>query len=128
VTISQDVPAGPAAAAPTWALIDDEQCRRATRTVELLGRRWSSGILLAIARGAVHFSAITASVKGLSDRMLAVRLKELQRAGLVERVVEPTTPVSVHYRLTPRGRELLEALQPIVRFGLRWDPPRLEDD
>ena len=87
----------------------------------------AAGVAPAAASAAVHFSEITAAVTGLSDRMLAVRLKELQRSGLVERVVEPTTPVSVHYRLTPRGRELLEALQPIVRFGLRWDPPAAPD-
>ena len=57
---------------------------------------------------------VLVSVAGLSDRMLAVRLKELERAGLVDRVVEPTTPVTVRYGLTARGRELMEALQPLA--------------
>jgi DNA-binding HxlR family transcriptional regulator len=43
--------------------------------------------------------------------------------GLVDRIVEPTTPVSVRYRLTERGRELLAALQPLARYGLRWESP-----
>jgi DNA-binding HxlR family transcriptional regulator len=53
--------------------------------------------------------------------MLAARLKELEQMGLVDRIVEPTTPVSVRYRLTERGQELLASLQPLVRYGLRWE-------
>jgi DNA-binding HxlR family transcriptional regulator len=105
-----------------WETVDDEQCRRATSIVELVGRRWSSGILLALSRGATRFSEIVATVDGLSDRMLAVRLKELEHGGLIDRVVEPTVPVTVRYRLSPRGRDLLAALQPLQQYGQRWEP------
>lgn len=104
-----------------WELIDDEQCRRATRIVELVGRRWSSAILLALARGAERFGEVLGVVVGLSDRMLAVRLRELEHAGLVDRLVEPTTPVTIRYRLTPRGADLLASLQPLARYGQRWE-------
>jgi DNA-binding HxlR family transcriptional regulator len=107
-----------------WELIDDDECRRATGVLELVGRRWSSAILLALARGAERFGEVLTTVVGLSDRMLAVRLRELEQAGLVDRVVEPTTPVSVRYRLTARGRELLAALQPLMRYEQRWETPR----
>jgi DNA-binding HxlR family transcriptional regulator len=105
-----------------WELIDDEECRRATAIVERIGRRWNSGILLALARGATRFTEILARVDGLSDRMLATRLKELEQIGLVVRMVEPTTPVSVRYHLTPRGRDLLAALQPLAAYGQKWEP------
>jgi DNA-binding HxlR family transcriptional regulator len=107
-----------------WELINDDECRRAVAMVERVGRRWNSAILLALARGATRFSEITARVDGLSDRLLAARLKELEQTGLIDRIVEPTTPVSVRYRLTERGGELLASLQPLVRYGLRWEPPR----
>jgi DNA-binding HxlR family transcriptional regulator len=103
-----------------WDHIDDDQCRLFQATVELVGRRWSSAILMAVARGAGRFSEILGSVPGLSDRMLAQRLKELDAAGLVAREVVPTMPVQVTYRLTPSGRELMASLQPLVRWGLRW--------
>ena len=115
MTIAQQAPTG-------WELIDDEQCRRATGVVELVGRRWSSAILLALARGAERFGEVLGLVVGLSDRMLAVRLRELEHAGLVDRIVEPTTPVSIRYRLTVRGRDLMASLQPLVRYGQRWEP------
>jgi DNA-binding HxlR family transcriptional regulator len=105
-----------------WETVDDEQCRRATSVVELVGRRWSSGVMLALSRGATRFSEIVATVDGLSDRMLAVRLKELEHGGLIDRVVEPTTPVTVRYRLSPRGRDLLASLQPLQEYGRRWEP------
>jgi DNA-binding HxlR family transcriptional regulator len=107
-----------------WELINDDECRRAAAIVERVGRRWNSAILLALARSATRFSEIIARVDGLSDRMLAARLKELEQMGLIDRIVEPTTPVSVRYRLTERGRELLASLQPLVRYGARWESPR----
>jgi DNA-binding HxlR family transcriptional regulator len=104
-----------------WELIDDNECRRAAAIVERVGRRWNSGILLAVARGASRFTEIVARVDGLSDRMLAARLKELEQIGLIDRIVEPTTPVSVRYRLTARGHDLLASLQPLVAYGQRWE-------
>ena len=104
-----------------WELIDDDECRRATAIVEVVGRRWNSGILLAVARGASRFTEIVARVDGLSDRMAAARLKELEQLGLIDRIVEPTTPVSVRYRLTVRGQDLLASLQPLVAYGQRWE-------
>ena len=106
-----------------WGQVDDHACQRSAKVLELVGRRWSSGILLALARGAERFVDIVALVKGLSGRMLAVRLRELETAGLVNRVVVPTMPVTVRYQLTPQGRDLLAALQPIARYAQRWEPP-----
>jgi DNA-binding HxlR family transcriptional regulator len=100
--------------------IDDDQCRQVTHIVEFVGRRWVSGIMLALARGASRFGEIQASVSGLSARMLSARLRELEQAGLVERTVEPTVPVSVRYRLTPRGLELLAGLHALVVYGQKW--------
>jgi hypothetical protein len=60
-------------------LIEDDECRRATAIVEQLGHRWNSGMLLALARGASRFTEIVTRIDGLSDRMLAARLKPIGR-------------------------------------------------
>lgn len=104
--------------------IDDAECRRFQSSVELVGKRWSSGVLLAIARGAERFSDIVATVPGLSDRLLAQRLRELEASGLLTREVIASTPVQVRYRLTPRGDDLMESMQPLVAWGQRWGTPR----
>ncbi len=100
--------------------INDDECRRFQWAVELIGKRWSSGILLAVWQGASRFSEIVARVDGLSDRMLAQRARELESAGLLARDVIPTTPVQIRYQLTERGEDLLRSLQPVVDWELRW--------
>jgi len=101
--------------------IDDDACRLFQSSVELVGRRWTSGIMLALSRSATRFSEILAVVPGLSDRMLSQRLKELEAAGLIQREVVATTPVQVHYTLTERGADLMDSMQPIVAWGVRWE-------
>jgi len=104
----------------TWHHIDDSQCRLFQSSLELVGKRWSSGILLAIAQGSSRFSEILATVTGLSDRLLSQRLKELEKEGLVTREVVASTPVQVRYALTDRGIDLMKSLQPLVAWGQRW--------
>jgi len=101
--------------------IDEHSCLLFQSSVELIGRRWSSGIMLSLSRGASRFSEIIGVVPGLSDRMLSQRLKELEHAQLVEREVLATTPVQVRYKLTERGADLMDSMQPIVAWGVRWE-------
>jgi len=103
--------------------INDDECRRFQSSVELIGKRWSSGILMAVWQGAQRFSEILAAVPGLSDRLLSARAKELEQLGLLRREVIPTTPVQIRYTVTERGDQLMRALQPLVGWGLRWGTP-----
>ena len=104
-----------------WRLADEADCQHVGRVLEVIGQRWSPSILLALTRGAERFTDILSAVPGLSARMLTVRLKQLETARLVDRTVVPTTPVAVRYRLTPRGVDLVTALQPIAGFVQRWE-------
>jgi DNA-binding HxlR family transcriptional regulator len=97
--------------------IDDELCRGFLVHVEVIGRKWNSAILLAGVRGARRFSEYREVVTGISDRLLAQRLKELEADGIVTRTVTPTTPVLVQYEPTEYGRSLLRALQPLTRLA-----------
>jgi len=98
--------------------IDDDLCRTFQQHIEIVGRRWNSAILLAAARGARRFSEYRAMVQGISDRLLAQRLRELEADDLIERLVIPTTPVLVQYRLTERGTGLMEVLQPFAAWAV----------
>lgn len=95
--------------------LDGAECARLTSLMELVGRRWASVILFAVGAGAERFTQIESAIDGLSARMLAVRLRDLERGGLVDRVVTPTTPVSITYHLTTNGREMLASLQAMGR-------------
>ncbi len=103
---------------PDFEPIDDEKCRAMVQHLEFIGRRWVGAILLAGLRGARRFSEYRVLVDGISDRLLSVRLKELESDGLIERTVVPTTPVSISYAPTRRGRELIAAAQPLTAWAI----------
>ncbi|MCM3658309.1 helix-turn-helix transcriptional regulator [Agromyces mediolanus] len=96
--------------------IDDEACRRFTSAIEFAGRKWNAAILLAGVRGARRFSEYRDTVAGISDRVLAARLRELEADGLLERHVRATTPVSIRYTPSARALQLMELLQPLVEW------------
>jgi DNA-binding HxlR family transcriptional regulator len=76
------------------------------RAIELIGRRWSGAVIRALLPGPARFNRLLEGIPDISDRMLAERLGELERAGLVDRLVDPGPPIRVSYRLTERGLEL----------------------
>jgi Predicted transcriptional regulators len=102
---------------------DDEDRVRLSAVLEFVGRRWIGAILLGLGHGATRFGEIQRQAPGLSARMLTVRLRELEAAGLVERAVEPAMPVTVRYRLTQQGEDLLRSLQGLADYGRRWGLP-----
>lgn len=87
--------------------------------LNIVGRRWAGAVLLACTRGARRFSEYRRLITGISDRLLSQRLKELESLELLEREVIPTTPVQILYRPSPRGEELIAALQPLLGWGTR---------
>ncbi|MFC5052139.1 helix-turn-helix domain-containing protein [Saccharothrix xinjiangensis] len=103
----------------TTPKIDEVECTTHVPILEVIGRRWMASTLLAGAFGAVRFSEYREAVVGISDRLLTVRLRELQEHGLIRREVIPTTPVQVRYRPTEEGLELLRAIQPLLDWSKR---------
>jgi DNA-binding HxlR family transcriptional regulator len=101
-------------------------CPRFHKAIEQIGSRWTGVIIAAITAGMYRFGELKASIPGISDRMLADRLKELQADGLVERVVYPETPVRVEYHLTEKGCALANVMEAISLWAEDWVP--LEDD
>ena len=97
--------------------IDEAACRQFQSSLEFAGRKWNGAILLAGVRGARRFSEYRAAVTGISDRLLASRLRELESEGLIERHVRPTTPVSISYSPSAAGLELIELLQPLLDWS-----------
>lgn len=97
-------------------------CPRYEHAVQLLGKRWTGLILDTLMGGPRRFCELTASVEGLSDRVLSDRLRELESEGIIERVVYPHIPVRVEYRLTPKGSDLRPVVQAIHEWAEKWIP------
>jgi DNA-binding HxlR family transcriptional regulator len=87
------------------------------RLADLLERRWLLSILFAAVSGALRFNEFAEAVGGISPRMLAERLRDLESAGLIERVVISTSPPTVEYRLTARGRSLAPVLDAMRSYA-----------
>jgi DNA-binding HxlR family transcriptional regulator len=96
-------------------------CPKYHHAVELIGRRWTGAILRALMSGIDRFSELSECVPGLSDRMLAERLKELEAEGIVKRSVFPETPVRVTYALTAKGHDLEAVINAVSEWADCWD-------
>jgi len=78
-----------------------------------LGDRWTVTVLSALGRKRLRFNALHRDIKGISQRMLTVSLRSLERDGLVVRTVFATVPLRVEYELSRRGISLVEVLHPV---------------
>src|SRR5437588_11717378 len=85
---------------------------------DLLGRRWLLAVIFAALTGAVRFNEFVLAIDGISPRMLTERLRDLEHAGLIERAVIPSSPPSVEYRLTARGRSLAPVVEALRDYAV----------
>ena len=87
-----------------------------------LGDRWSALLLSVLATGPYRHAAlrriiaVLSAEKAISQRMLTLRLRALERDGLVERFTLQTVPPAVTYSLTPLGKALSERLEEMIRW------------
>jgi DNA-binding HxlR family transcriptional regulator len=99
-----------------------EECRRVGLPLsEVLARiagKWTIFIVGALSKGPRRFSDLRREVAGISQKMLTVTLRDLEKDGFVTRTVTPTIPPRVDYELTEMGRELREPLNVIGGWAL----------
>ncbi len=84
-----------------------------------VGDKWSIFLILTLARlpgGRARFSELEKSIPGISQRMLTLTLRQLERDGLLTRELFPEVPLRVEYELTTLGRSLLRPMQGLVNW------------
>ena len=86
---------------------------------ERFGSRWALLVLFALRdRNVLRFSELVRAVPGgISERMLAVTMRDLEQAGLVARRVYPEVPPRVEYSLTGKGETLIPLLEQLVEWA-----------
>lgn len=94
----------------------DPASARVTEILGSLGDKWTVLTLRSLGKGPFRFNALRREIAGISQKMLASTLRNLERNGMVLRVVTPTTPPQVEYSLTDLGRSIQ---QPICAFA-QW--------
>jgi DNA-binding HxlR family transcriptional regulator len=85
--------------------------------LDRLADKWSLLVVELLGQSTYRFSDLRRQIDGISQRMLTLTLRQLERDGLVHRTVYPVVPPRVEYRLTPLGETLLEAIQPLVAWA-----------
>ena len=101
--------------------LDPSQC--AVREVlDRIGDKWSVLVLHLLGTGKKRFSELRREIDGISQRMLTVTLRGLERDGLVSRTVFPVVPPRVDYELTEMGRSLSETMGALVDWAERHRP------
>lgn len=85
---------------------------------ELVGHKWTTLVVRDLMSGKKRYSELQRSISGISPRMLAARLKELEGAGVVTRTVFPTIPPTTEYELTRLGRKLENLIHVLAEFGM----------
>lgn len=88
--------------------------------VELLGKRWTGAIVHTLLGGPMRFSELTHAIPQISDRLLSIRLRELEACGIVARQVSARPPVRVEYALTAKGEALRPAVTAIRSWACDW--------
>jgi len=85
--------------------------------LDLVGDKWSLYIIASLKDGPVRFNELRRRIDGISQRMLTITLRGLERDGLVSRTLFPTIPPRVEYELTDVGRSLLEPVMALTLWA-----------
>ena len=102
-----------------------EDCRAVSSVLARVGDKWSVLIIVLLGDGSKRFNEIKRMVGGISQRMLTLTLRGLERDGLVKRTPFPTIPPRVDYELTDLGRKLIVPLQSLYEWAVEHRPAML---
>jgi DNA-binding HxlR family transcriptional regulator len=92
----------------------------------LIEDKWSLLVVSMLGSGQRRFTQLKRGIEGISQRMLTVTLRNLERDGILTRTVVNVMPPHVDYRLTEMGVTLLAAIQPMLAWG-RENVGRIEE-
>lgn len=90
---------------------DHARCRALGAVLDRVADKWAIMVVGALSHGPMRFNAMVRLIGGVSQRMMTLTLRNLEKDGLVTRTIYPTIPPRVDYELTPLGRTLIEPLK-----------------
>lgn len=102
---------------PAGGSDDHAACRALAEVLSRVGDKWTVMVVGALSQGPLRFNQLRRTIGGVSQRMLTLTLRGLERDGLVARTVFPTTPPRVDYELTALGHTLIEPLQALSAWA-----------
>jgi DNA-binding HxlR family transcriptional regulator len=97
-------------------------CRAVSDVLSRVGDKWSVFVVSRLGDGPKRFNELRREIGGISQRMLTLTLRGLERDGLITRTVFPTVPPRVDYELTALGRDLLNPVSALGAWAIRNQP------
>jgi DNA-binding HxlR family transcriptional regulator len=94
-------------------------CHTVTEILSRVGDKWSVQVVVQLGGGPKRFNELRRIVSGISQRMLTLTLRSLERDGLVTRTIYPTIPPKVEYRLTGLGCSLLKTVRGLGEWAIQ---------
>ena len=94
-------------------------CRAIGDVLARVGDKWSVLVVSKLGGGAKRFNELRREIGGISQRMLTLTLRGLERDGLVARRIVPSSPPGVQYDLTALGRDLLQPVSALSAWAIR---------
>ena len=104
----------------------EAECRAVSEALARIGDKWTVLVVELLASGPMRFNEIRRTIGNISQRMLTLTLRDLERDGLVTRTVYPTIPPAVEYQLTKLGRTLREPLIAVADWVRKHQPAMME--
>ncbi len=86
-------------------------------TMSYIGGKWKAVVLWYLRKGKKRFTELKAHIPDITDKMLSLQLKALEKDGIVSRRVYPEVPPRVEYTLTDEGKTLIPAIEAIAKWG-----------
>jgi DNA-binding HxlR family transcriptional regulator len=93
-------------------------CRTISTLLSRIGDKWTVLIVATLGEGSKRFNELRREIPSVSQRMLTLTLRNLERDGLVSRTVTPSIPPRVDYELTDLGRSLLAPVNALSQWAL----------
>jgi DNA-binding HxlR family transcriptional regulator len=87
-------------------------------TLSLIGGRWKPGILWRLVKGRLRYNELRKLLPDVSERMLVLQLRELEKDGLIRRIVYAEVPPRVEYELTEDGISMKQVLKNLSDWGI----------
>jgi DNA-binding HxlR family transcriptional regulator len=93
-------------------------CRTISTLLSRIGDKWTVLVVGTLGEGSKRFNELRREIPSVSQRMLTLTLRNLERDGLVNRTVTPTIPPRVDYELTGLGHSLLEPITALSQWAI----------
>lgn len=103
---------------PEFKLKNKKYSHAVEFALEKIGGIWKMPVLWRLKSKPMRFGEIKKDIPGISDKVLATQVKQLEHDGFINRKVIPDTPVRVEYSLTPRGKRAIKMITVMRKYSM----------